>query len=39
VAQRLLAEFAAHRVRVAVAKQAVLEGVASVGVEVERFRC
>lgn len=38
VAQRLLAEFAAHRVRVAVAKQAVLEGVASVGVEVERFR-
>lgn len=38
VAQRLLTEFAVQRVRVAVAKQAVLEGVASVGVEVERLR-
>jgi dihydroneopterin aldolase len=39
VAQRLLNQFTAQRVRVNVAKHAVLEGVASVGVEVERFRC
>lgn len=38
VADRILRQFNVVRVRVAVAKQAVLEGVASVGVEVERYQ-
>lgn len=38
VAARILQQFNVVRVRVAVAKQAVLEGVASVGVEVERYQ-
>lgn len=38
VADRILARFAVVRVRVTVAKLAVLDGVASVGVEVERFQ-
>lgn len=38
VAERLLSRFALLRVRVAVAKRSVIQGVASVGVEVERCR-
>lgn len=38
VADRLLTRFGALRVRVSVAKQSVLQGVFSVGVEVERWR-